>query len=160
VVLEPQGFLKGKVATAHPAFIDKLSSTRRAALHTPPNMSELLLVSRHRSQQQSPACYQGRVASYLWWLHPSKSVLIAAGCQPSVAQTRSLQQFEDVTRQMMDRLCSYCSEERVVSDGTVITSRGPGTAIEFALALVEALFGAGKAAEVAGPMVVHEGMRY
>lgn len=79
VVLEPQGFLKGKVATAHPAFIDKLSSS---------------------------------------------------------------------------------SEERVVSDGAVITSRGPGTAIEFALALVKALFGAEKAAEVAGPMVVHDGMRY
>ena len=45
-------------------------------------------------------------------------------------------------------------------DGPVITSRGPGTAIEFALALVKALFGADKAAEVAGPMVVHEGTRY
>ena len=31
------------------------------------------------------------------------------------------------------------SEERVVVDGTVITSRGPGTALEFALALVEQL---------------------
>ena len=47
-----------------------------------------------------------------------------------------------------------------MSNGTVITSRGPGTAIEFALALVKALFGAEKAAEVAGPMVVHDGMRY
>jgi transcriptional regulator GlxA family with amidase domain len=48
----------------------------------------------------------------------------------------------------------------VVADGKVITSRGPGTAIEFALALVSALFGPDKAAEVAGPMVVHDGMRY
>ncbi len=45
-------------------------------------------------------------------------------------------------------------------DGQVITSRGPGTSIEFALALVKALFGADKAAEVAGPMVVHEGINY
>lgn len=63
-------------------------------------------------------------------------------------------------RQIMNKVCFCCSEERVVADGTVITSRGPGTAIEFALALVKALFGAEKAAEVAGPMVVHDGMRY
>lgn len=55
---------------------------------------------------------------------------------------------------------SNSSEDRVVADGTVITSRGPGTAIEFALALVKALCGADKAAEVAGPMVVHDGMKY
>lgn len=48
----------------------------------------------------------------------------------------------------------------MVADGNVITSRGPGTAIEFALALVKALFGTDKAAEVAGPMVVHERMKY
>jgi len=29
----------------------------------------------------------------------------------------------------------------VVRDGTIITSRGPGTAIDFAMALVEALVG-------------------
>ena len=46
------------------------------------------------------------------------------------------------------------AEGRVVVDGRVITSRGPGTAIEFALALVEALFGKDKALEVAGPMVL------
>ncbi len=34
------------------------------------------------------------------------------------------------------------SEARVVKDGKLITSRGPGTSFEFALALVEALEGA------------------
>jgi 4-methyl-5(b-hydroxyethyl)-thiazole monophosphate biosynthesis len=34
------------------------------------------------------------------------------------------------------------SEERVVIDGNVVTSRGPGTALEFSLALVEKLVGA------------------
>ena len=46
---------------------------------------------------------------------------------------------------------------RVVVDGNVVTSRGPGTAFEFALCLVEMLFGKEKAAEVAGPMVMAEG---
>lgn len=46
---------------------------------------------------------------------------------------------------------------RVVVDGHVVTSAGPGTAFEFALAIVAALEGAAKAAEVAGPMVLLEG---
>ena len=45
-------------------------------------------------------------------------------------------------------------EARVVVDGTCVTSRGPGTALEFALKLVELLYGADKAKEVAAPMVV------
>ena len=45
-------------------------------------------------------------------------------------------------------------EERVVVDGNVATSRGPGTAIEFALFLVALLFGEGKAEEVAEPMMI------
>ena len=45
-------------------------------------------------------------------------------------------------------------ESRVVVDGNVVTRRGPGTAIEFALKLVELLFGGEKAAEVGKPMVL------
>src|SRR3989338_114415 len=40
------------------------------------------------------------------------------------------------------------SDERVVVDNNIITSQGPGTAIEFAFKLVEALLGKEKAAEV------------
>lgn len=36
----------------------------------------------------------------------------------------------------------------------MVTSRGPGTAFEFSLALVEILFGQEKAEEVAKPMVL------
>ena len=43
---------------------------------------------------------------------------------------------------------------RVVVDGNCVTSRGPGTAIEFALKLVEILYGIEKAEEVAGPMIL------
>ena len=45
------------------------------------------------------------------------------------------------------------SEDRVVVDRNVITSRGAGTALEFALALVEALFDADKADAVAERML-------
>ena len=40
------------------------------------------------------------------------------------------------------------SEERVVVDGNIITSQGPGTAIEFAFKLVEVLFEKDKVADV------------
>ena len=49
------------------------------------------------------------------------------------------------------------AEARVVVDGNVVTSRGPGTAFEFSLCLVEKLFGKEKAEEVAWPMVVAKG---
>ncbi|KAI4646320.1 uncharacterized protein J4E78_009242 [Alternaria triticimaculans] len=48
------------------------------------------------------------------------------------------------------------SEERIVVDGKVITSRGPGTAMLFALTIVEELCGKEKRAEVEGPMVCAE----
>lgn len=40
------------------------------------------------------------------------------------------------------------SEERIVVDGKIVTSRGPGTAMEFALKLVEILVGTEKASEL------------
>lgn len=45
------------------------------------------------------------------------------------------------------------SEERVVVDGKVVTSRGPGTAMLFALTIVELLGGKEKREEVQGPMI-------
>lgn len=44
-------------------------------------------------------------------------------------------------------------ESRVQVDGRVVTSRGPGTTMEFAVALVEQLYGREKAKEVSVPLV-------
>ena len=49
---------------------------------------------------------------------------------------------------------AYASNDRVVVDGHCITSQGPATAIDFALKLVEVLFGPDKAKEVGQAMLV------
>ncbi|KAJ4980380.1 hypothetical protein NE237_031217 [Protea cynaroides] len=56
----------------------------------------------------------------------------------------------------MEKLASTANvvESRVQKDGQAVTSRGPGTAMEFSLVLVEQLFGREKADEVAGAMVM------
>ena len=46
------------------------------------------------------------------------------------------------------------SEDRVAIDGKLITSRGPGTCFEFALAIVTALQGKEKADSLVPPMLV------
>jgi 4-methyl-5(b-hydroxyethyl)-thiazole monophosphate biosynthesis len=55
----------------------------------------------------------------------------------------------------MEQLSSFTTtvESRVQQDGKVVTSRGPGTAIEYSIVLVELLFGKEKADEVFGPLV-------
>jgi 4-methyl-5(b-hydroxyethyl)-thiazole monophosphate biosynthesis len=45
------------------------------------------------------------------------------------------------------------SEERVVCDGNVLTSRGPGTAMEFALAITELFAGRAKVEELKKQML-------
>ncbi|GLU15286.1 hypothetical protein SLE2022_317880 [Rubroshorea leprosula] len=56
----------------------------------------------------------------------------------------------------MEQLASSATavESRVQLDGNVVTSRGPGTTMEFAVALVEQLYGKEKADEVSGPLVM------
>ena len=59
-----------------------------------------------------------------------------------------------VKKDIEDAGWSYAGdEERVVVDGKVITSRGPGTALLFALTIVEVLAGKEKRDEVHGPMI-------
>jgi len=45
------------------------------------------------------------------------------------------------------------SQERVVVDGNLITSRGPGTAFDFALAVAEKLSGPEKVAQICPEML-------
>lgn len=47
-------------------------------------------------------------------------------------------------------------DARVVVDGNVVTGQGPGTAMAFALALVELLYGRAKAQQVAAPMLFRD----
>ena len=49
--------------------------------------------------------------------------------------------------------CAIAVESRVEIDGRIVTSRGPGTTMEFSVKLVEQLFGKEKAAEVSAPLV-------
>ncbi len=56
----------------------------------------------------------------------------------------------------LDELPELVADEPVVLDGTLITSRGAGTAQEFGLALVNAWAGAGKLREVAA--AIHAGL--
>jgi 4-methyl-5(b-hydroxyethyl)-thiazole monophosphate biosynthesis len=44
-------------------------------------------------------------------------------------------------------------KNRVVVDGNLITSQGPGTSMEFSLAIVDKLFGRGRALELMNTMV-------
>jgi len=58
-----------------------------------------------------------------------------------------------VSAQFKDSGYTY-SEDRVVVDGKLITSRGPGTTFEFALAIVEMLEGKEKRDSLVAPMLV------
>ncbi|KAH9778893.1 protein DJ-1 [Citrus sinensis] len=65
----------------------------------------------------------------------------------------------------MEQLAPACAttvESRVPQDGKVVTSRGPCTTMEFAVALVEQLYGKERADEVSGPLVMraNHGVEY
>jgi 4-methyl-5(b-hydroxyethyl)-thiazole monophosphate biosynthesis len=50
---------------------------------------------------------------------------------------------------VFEELPQALADERVVRDEAILTSRGAGTAVDFGLALVEALFGAKKSKKIA-----------
>ncbi|PIA15323.1 dj-1 protein-like protein [Coemansia reversa NRRL 1564] len=76
-----------------------------------------------------------------------------AGIQSHLSEPLRITSHPSVSDQLVDEF-SY-KEDRVVVDGNLVTSRGPGTALEFSLRLVSLLVGADKAREVAAPMVLN-----
>ena len=86
---------------------------------------------------------------------------IAAVCAaPTALLAHGIGKGKQVTshpgvREKMEESGSYSyTEARVSKDGTLITSRGPGTCFEFALAIVTALLGEETAKDVAKPMIL------
>ena len=109
----------------------------------------------HQGPQSHRAPRLHRQACKQQVMHPlSKAWLRSKGRGPQTSQYST--EKKRLCRGPLTRCCSCCSaaETRVVLDGNLLTSRGPGTAFEFALALVEALYDAQTAKEVAGPMVM------
>jgi protein DJ-1 len=74
---------------------------------------------------------------------------------PYVPPKRRVTSHPSVKKQIVEAGWEYAGQdERVVVDGNVITSRGPGTALAWALAIVEEVAGFEKRMEVQGPMMV------
>ncbi|KAI8619540.1 DJ-1-like protein [Chytriomyces sp. MP71] len=93
--------------------------------------------------------------------NPSK--LIAAVCAAPIAfvpanigRGRTITSHPSVEAQLAQSgLFKAYSQDRVVVDGNLITSRGPGTCFEFALAIVNVLADENVVRTVAGPMMLH-----
>ncbi|MBU2590846.1 MAG: DJ-1/PfpI family protein [Nitrospinae bacterium] len=84
--------------------------------------------------------------------HHSEGKLIAAICAaPTILSVLGLTKGKRLTSHpsfSKEFKEAVYSEERVVVDGNMVTSRGPGTAMEFAFKILELLLGPGKVAEV------------
>ncbi|KAJ1847995.1 hypothetical protein LPJ70_001250 [Coemansia sp. RSA 2708] len=76
-----------------------------------------------------------------------------AGIQSKVPQPLRVTSHPSVKAQLEHDF--LYKDERVVVDSNLVTSRGPGTTLEFALKLVSLLVGEEKASEVAAPMVLN-----
>lgn len=70
-----------------------------------------------------------------------------------IGKEKKITSHPSVDKQLKEAGYSY-SEDRVVVYGKLITSRGPGTTFEFALAIVEQLAGKEKSDSLVPPMLV------
>ncbi|KAH8297471.1 hypothetical protein KR044_012637, partial [Drosophila immigrans] len=103
----------------------------------------------------SNAMGESKAVGELLRTQESAGRLIAAICaaptalaKHGVGSGKSLTSYPAMKSQLVDKYC-YVDDKNVVQDGNLITSRGPGTAYEFALKISEQLAGAEKAQEVA-----------
>ncbi|XP_055614950.1 protein dj-1beta [Toxorhynchites rutilus septentrionalis] len=92
-------------------------------------------------------------------LYESKGKLIAAICAaPTVLLTHSIALGKSLTsypsfKEQLSSQYKYVEDKTVVVDGNLVTSRGPGTAFDFALKLGEILVGLDKTKQVASGML-------
>ncbi|XP_077998289.1 Parkinson disease protein 7 homolog [Glandiceps talaboti] len=91
--------------------------------------------------------------------HESADKVVAAICAgPTALLSHNIGKGKSLTSHpgVKDKLTSdyKYQEERVVIDGKLITSRGPGTTFEFALAIVEALQGKEEKEKIIPPMLI------
>ena len=91
------------------------------------------------------------VVTYLY-LSPPSLASIALNSH-SIAKGKSVTSHPSVKETMTAGGYKY-SEDRVVVDDKIITSRGPGTCFEFALKIVEKLQGKEKSDSLVPPMLV------
>lgn len=71
-----------------------------------------------------------------------------------IAKGKQLTSHPSIQKDLEESKDYSYSEARVCQDGTIITSRGPGSSFEFALAIVTALVGEQVAYDIAGPMML------
>ncbi len=91
-----------------------------------------------------------------------KGKIVACICAGSLAAKSAGIKDKAITshpsvKEQLEGSFRYSEDRVVVADG-LITSRGPGTAFEFALTLVEHLAGKEKRDEIAGPMILPAGI--
>jgi 4-methyl-5(b-hydroxyethyl)-thiazole monophosphate biosynthesis len=93
----------------------------------------------------------GRPAKLAQAFHRSGKMIGAICAGPTVLKDAQLLPGKRFTAHfsVYDELPDALAEERVVQDETILTSRGAGTAVDFGLALVQALFGGEKSGEIA-----------
>jgi 4-methyl-5(b-hydroxyethyl)-thiazole monophosphate biosynthesis len=99
-------------------------------------------VTKLRADARVPALARAQTAAGRW---------IGAICAaPAVLHDAGLLQGKRYTAHpsVADELKNILSNERVVVDGKIVTSRGAGTALDFGLSLVELLVSASKASEI------------
>lgn len=86
-----------------------------------------------------------RVLNILKQMNNTGKCIAAICCAPSVLIKAGILQGKRATVSPSGKAkvaaCALYSEDRVVVDGNLVTSRSPGTAMEFALKLVEVLAG-------------------
>ncbi|KAF9813969.1 hypothetical protein SFRURICE_019418 [Spodoptera frugiperda] len=93
--------------------------------------------------------------------HEQKGKIVAAICAAptafvahGIAQNKKVTSYPTTKDKIPADCYTYVEGERVVVDGNVVTSRGPGTAYWFGLKLIELLTGKDKADQVEKGMII------